>query len=98
MVGGWNRSSEETLVIRAERIIRTDKEPLSDILRDFKKFTAKEIVKILTLDQINESRKEWLLRAFKKSGESLKRIKNYKVWQDGNHPELLISNKLLIRS
>jgi putative transposase len=74
-------------------IIRSDEMPLGDILRDFKKFTSKEIVK--AIDLVNESRKEWLLRAFKKSGEGLKRIKNNKVWQDGNHPELLMSNKFI---
>jgi putative transposase len=74
-------------------IIRSDETPLGDILRDFKKFTSKEIIK--TIDLINESRKEWLFRAFTKSGEGLKRIKNNKVWQDGNHPELLMSNKFI---
>lgn len=68
-------------------IISTKDKPLSDILRDFKKHTTREIVKELEL--INESRREWLLRAFKNSGKNLKRIINYKIWQDGNHPVLL---------
>ncbi len=72
-------------------IIRSTDKSLGDILRDFKKHTSKEIVK--RLDEINESRKEWLIRAFQKSGDKLKRITGYKVWKDGNHPELLISNK-----
>jgi len=50
-------------------------EKLSDILRDFKKYTSKEIIKQINL--INESRKEWLLEMFKKARESLNRIKNY---------------------
>lgn len=74
-------------------IIRTNDQPLNAIMRDFKKFTSKEIVR--TMERINESRKEWLSRAFKKSGENLKRIKNNKVWQDGNQPELLFSNKFI---
>ena len=74
-------------------IVRTEQHLLSDILRDFKKFTSKEIVK--TINLINESRKEWLLRAFKKSGEGLKRIKSNKVWKDGNNPELLYSNRFI---
>ncbi|CAN5479237.1 hypothetical protein BH09BAC3_BH09BAC3_38570 [soil metagenome] len=35
---------------------------LSSVMRDFKKFTSKEIVK--TIPEINESRKEWLLKHF----------------------------------
>jgi len=44
--------------------------------------------------EVNESRREWLLRAFTKAGENLQRIKHYKVWQDGNHPVLLDSHYL----
>ena len=47
-------------------IIRTSDQPLSGIMRDFKKFSSKEIVK--TMEGLNESRKEWLIRAFKKPG------------------------------
>lgn len=74
-------------------IVGTTKEPLSSILRDFKKFTSREIIK--EIHRINESRKEWLLRAFEKAGEKLRRISHYKVWQDGNHPIELESNKFL---
>ncbi len=52
-------------------------EDLSNIMRDFKKFTAKQIIEEITL--INESRSEWLLRAFEKAGKDLKRISNNKV-------------------
>ena len=74
-------------------IVRTSKVPLSDIMRDFKKFTAKEIVNVI--DRIHESRKEWMLEMFSDVADGLKRVKNYKVWQDGNHPELLFSNEFL---
>jgi len=70
-------------------IVRTAQLPLPDILRDFKKFTAKEIIKVI--GQIHESRKGWILEMFAEVGDHLKRITNYKVWQDGNHPELLVS-------
>jgi putative transposase len=68
-------------------IVRSETGKLSDILRDFKKFTSKEIVK--TIESINESRREWLLESFANAGRDLKRITNFKVWQDGNHPEEL---------
>lgn len=74
-------------------IIRTEDEPLENISRDFKKYTAKEIIN--TIPSINESRREWLLNAFIKAGKKLKRIKGHKVWQDGNHPEQLMTNKFI---
>jgi REP element-mobilizing transposase RayT len=61
----------------------------SDIMRDFKKFTSKEIVKLI--GNQNESRREWLLRAFMESAQKIKRNRTYKVWRDGNHPILLDS-------
>lgn len=75
-------------------IISTTDEPLEAIMRDFKKHLAKAIIK--ELDLINESRREWLLRAFAKAGANLKRISKYKVWQDGNQPKQLISNKFML--
>ncbi|MEQ9289366.1 MAG: transposase [Cyclobacteriaceae bacterium] len=74
-------------------MIVSSKSNLSGIFRDFKKYTSKRIVKELEIT--NESRKVWLMRAFEKSGEKLKRIKNHKVWQDGNHPIQLESNKFI---
>ncbi len=67
------------MIARAE-----DGTNLSDILRDFKKFTSKKII-----EQINdeaESRREWMLDRFEFAGRHNNKIKNYKFWQDGNHP------------
>ena len=64
---------------------------LSDILRDFKKFTSKAIINEIINNQ--ESRKEWMLSYFKESGNHYCKIQNYKVWQDGNHAEMIQSNK-----
>ena len=56
---------------------------LSHILRDFKKFTSKEITaKIL---EIGESRREWLLNKFAFEAKRTGRAKNYKLWRDDNH-------------
>jgi len=60
---------------------------LSEILRDFKKFTSKKII-----DQIiegPESRSDRMLSIFRTKGENLRRIKGYKFWQDGNHAEII---------
>jgi len=41
---------------------------LSDVIRDFKKYTSKKIVQLL--EQEPESRREWMLDYFKKACES----------------------------
>ena len=64
---------------------------LSEILRDFKKFTSKAIVEQIINEQ--ESRRDWMIEHFRKAGTSLKGITNYKFWQDGNHAEMISSNK-----
>ena len=56
---------------------------LSEIIRDYKKFTAKRILKMI--EEGSESRKEWMLNRFEESGKNLKRIKKYKFWKEGNH-------------
>ena len=58
---------------------------LSDIMRDFKTFTSKRLIQQIIED--TESRKEWMLDFFKNSCSHLKRNQEYKVWQDGYHPE-----------
>jgi REP element-mobilizing transposase RayT len=60
---------------------------IEDIMRDFKKFTSKEIVKAIA-ENIQESRREWLLRCFKDGG-------NIRFWQEGNHPIELWSNEVI---
>jgi putative transposase len=57
---------------------------LSDILRDFKKFTSKEIIRLIQEEP--ESRREWMLDKFEFAGRYNPKIKNYKFWQDGNKP------------
>ena len=55
---------------------------ISDIIRDFKKFTAKTI-----LDKIKtepESRRDWMLYRFEFAGKFDNRISKYRFWQDSN--------------
>ena len=56
---------------------------LSDIIRDFKKFTAKRIINMI--EHGPESRKVWLLKKFEYAAKRLKRNKYYKFWKDDNH-------------
>lgn len=66
---------------------------LGGVLRDFKKLSNRKIIEEINL--VNESRSEWLTRAFVKAGSKLKRIKSNKLWKDGNHPIELDSNEIL---
>ena len=51
---------------------------LSDIMRDFKRHTSKEIIQ--TIQEEPESRREWMLNCFQKACEHLKKVQQYKVW------------------
>ena len=62
---------------------------MSEILRDFKKFTSKKIVKQIIEEP--ESRRKWLLSDFEYAGRYLQRIENYKFWQDGSHAMVIYS-------
>lgn len=66
--------------------VRDDKHTISDILRDFKKFTSKKIIACIE-ENPEESRKVWMLDRFWFVGNNDKKIKNYKFWQDGNNIE-----------
>jgi putative transposase len=64
---------------------------VSNIMRDFKKFTSKEILRTLQLDG-TESRREWMLNRFEYAGKHDKRIKNFRFWQEGNNAQALYMN------
>ena len=49
-------------------------EKLSDILRDFKKFTSRKIIEQIINEP--ESRRKWMLNQFKFAGKHIKAIKN----------------------
>ena len=66
---------------------------ISEIMRDFKKFTAKKIVK--TIKEYPESRREWLLKMFRDACRHLNRKQTYKVWQNGYHAEKIYSQKFI---
>jgi putative transposase len=70
---------------------RKDNYRLEEIYRDFKKFTSGNI--ITRIQEINESRKNWMLWIFRKAGERNKNNTNYQFWQQDNHPEELLTNK-----
>lgn len=74
-------------------IIQSKDDKLSDLIRDFKKFTAKNILEKIQTEP--ESRREWMLERFKKATETHSRNKNYQFWQYGNHAEEIYSEKFM---
>jgi putative transposase len=76
------------LIVRSE-----DSNKLSDTLRDFKKYTSKEIIRLIQEEP--ESRREWMLDRFEFAGRYNPKIKNYKFWQDGNHPVELVKPEFI---
>ena len=64
-------------------LIRSNKENLSDIIRDFKKITSGKIVKAIASNE-KESRKSWLLWLFKNGDKVI-------FWQEGYHGEEIIT-------
>lgn len=74
-------------------IVSTVGEPLDKIMQGIKSFSSRQFIK--TINEINESRNEWLLNAFSKAAGKNKRGTNFIVWQDGSHPLELTSNKAI---
>jgi REP element-mobilizing transposase RayT len=56
-------------------IVQSNESKLSDLLRDFKKFTSKTIIDKIQSEP--ESRREWMLERFKLATESHSRNKNF---------------------
>ena len=76
------------LVCRIEEPFR-----MSDFIRDFKQFTAKKVLS--EIENITESRKDWMLYRFEFAGKYDNRITKYRFWQDVNHPIELSSNEFI---
>ena len=58
---------------------------LSDVLRDMKKHTSKKIV--AAIQEVPESRADWMLYRFGYAGKFDPKIKDYRFWQEGNFPK-----------
>lgn len=75
-------------------IIGTDEKPMQDILRDFKSFTSRGLKEEIS-NNMQESRKEWLLNAFTKAGKANGNNIDWQFWQQQNHPIELSDNSIL---
>ena len=63
---------------------------VSEIMRDFKKFTSKEIIRTLLVES-TESR-EWMLNRFEYAGKNDKKRQNYRFMQEGNDAQEIFLN------
>jgi putative transposase len=73
-------------------ICQAQKGTMSDILRDFKSYSAKQIIQLVQ-NNPQESRREWLLYLFRYFANGNSRNSEFQFWQPHNHPISLESNK-----
>jgi len=66
-------------------IVKSENGTLSDTIRDFKKFTASNILE--AIKQGSESRREWMLHRFEWNASQNKRNSDNQFWTHDNHPE-----------
>lgn len=77
-------------------LIVNARESLSDILRDFKRHTTKQL--LLSINNDIESRRYWILSAFSIAGESEMRDDvRHQVWKSDNHPIELETSKFILQ-
>jgi REP element-mobilizing transposase RayT len=74
-------------------VVRSERENLSDVLRDFKKFTSKRIIDII--EESSESRKNWMLRLIMHAAKRQNKKGSYQVWTHENHAIQLYSNEVI---
>lgn len=67
---------------------------LSDVMRDFKAHTAREILAYLHDRNKVESRREWLLNLHKFFAYPKRHSQDFQVWQNGSYPIELYSEKV----
>ncbi|WP_297694040.1 transposase [uncultured Eudoraea sp.] len=75
-------------------IFRSDNEDPSGLLRDFKGFTGRKIIKAIQ-ENVQESRKDWLLRMMERAGFKNSNVNKRQFWQQHNKPIEVWSNKVL---
>jgi len=65
---------------------------LRNTIKSLKMFTAKEII-----EQLQRDRKEWLLDLLAYYKKRHKTYSQHQVWQEGYHPQLIISEEMLVQ-
>ena len=65
---------------------------LSVIIKDFKSYSAREIIKAA-----ENEKKEWLLNQLRFYKRLHKTDSEYQVWQEGFHPQMIITDDMLLQ-
>ena len=76
-------------------LLRSSTGKLSDTIREFKSFTAKQI--LLAIEMESESRRDWMLNLFEFAAKRHKRNEKYQVWTHENHAELIYSDNFIFQ-
>ncbi|SEP74126.1 REP element-mobilizing transposase RayT [Hyunsoonleella jejuensis] len=75
-------------------VFRSSHDKPMELLRDFKKHTAKKIIEAIKTHP-QESRKEWLLWMFERAGKKQGNVTKYQFWQHHNKPIELWSTSVI---
>jgi REP element-mobilizing transposase RayT len=75
-------------------IIGSNKEPMENIIRDFKRHTSETLRKAIETNP-SESRKEWMLQMMKYAGISNPNNREFQLWRQDNRPIELSDSKRL---
>jgi len=67
-------------------------EKLSDRVAQFKSFTARQIIDLLV-----EKKAATMLNLLKWSKRAFKTDREYQVWHEGNHPQMILSPEMMIQ-
>ena len=74
-------------------ILQSETHQLSKTLKEFKSYTAKQILEAVGYN--TESRRTWMRLVFKYAASHHKRNSIHQFWRHDNHPEIIFSNKFL---
>jgi len=74
-------------------IVQHENGKLPAVIRDFKSYTAKRLLEMITENR-QESRKEWMLHLFRYYANTSSQNSEYVFWQKTNHPTQLFTSKV----
>lgn len=74
-------------------IIGTQKNPMQDIMRDFKSYTSRHLRKKMT-EHRGDPEMNKIIQIMRQSGLKNSNNKDWQFWQQHNHPIELFSNKI----
>ncbi len=74
-------------------VVQASENNLSDIIRDFKKYTSRTITSILISSE--ELKSQWMIEQFSRYGAQCRNNETFQFWKQDNHPIELYSNKFI---